>query len=217
MILICLAVIGFVVYQTWVSSHLGDELLGEKGRDIDVQDFPYLGEKDAPITIVEYGDYRCSYCRLFYVNVLTNTRFQSLIKSGKIKFVYKDYPFLSEDSERSAIYLRGIYERFGTEAYWKMHDTLYRNQTKDKNNKNYFTEKRLAQYAEEVLGTKDTEQANGALKNKQYISFVENSLMDGKDHGVDGTPTVFINNHPILQEPWNLENMLKAIEVIAER
>ncbi|WP_353948954.1 thioredoxin domain-containing protein [Sporolactobacillus sp. Y61] len=214
LILFCLVIVSYTGYRLWASSQLNNQLLAQDKQKIDVQGFPYLGSKDAPITIVEYGDYRCYYCRLFFNNVLENKKIQGLIKSGEIKFIYKDFPFLSEDSKRSAIYLRGVYDHFGTDSYWKMHDMLYQNQTKDKKIKNYFTEDRLSQYASETLGKSKTQQLRETFQNKQYSSFTDKSYLDGEKHGVDGTPAVFINGHLILKEPWDVDNIFKAIELI---
>ncbi|MBN8632237.1 MAG: thioredoxin domain-containing protein [Rhodobacterales bacterium] len=77
------------------------------------------GNPDGDITLVEFMDYRCGYCRKAYEEV------DKLIKTdGKIRFVVKEFPILGEASMLSAQFAIALRQLHGDEAYAKAHDTL---------------------------------------------------------------------------------------------
>ena len=56
-----------------------------------VDDDPYLGKDKAPVVIVEFSDYQCPFCSRFYTETLSQIKTQ-YIDTGKVKFVYRDFP-----------------------------------------------------------------------------------------------------------------------------
>jgi protein-disulfide isomerase len=77
------------------------------------------GNPDGDITLVEFMDYRCGYCRQAYAEV------EELIKSdGKIRFVVKEFPILGEASLISSQFAISVLQLHGNEAYDKVHDAL---------------------------------------------------------------------------------------------
>ncbi len=77
------------------------------------------GNPDGDITVVEFMDYRCGYCRKAYQEV------EDLVKSdGNIRLVLKEYPILGEDSVTSARFAISVLQLHGPDAYKKAHDAL---------------------------------------------------------------------------------------------
>lgn len=77
------------------------------------------GNPDGDITVVEFMDYRCSYCRKAYQEV------EDLVKAdGNIRLVLKEYPILGEDSVTSARFAIAVLQLHGNDAYKKAHDAL---------------------------------------------------------------------------------------------
>ena len=77
------------------------------------------GNPDGDITVVEFMDYRCGYCRKAYSEV------EELVKSdGNIRFVLKEYPILGEESVASARFAIAVQQLHGAEAYKQAHDGL---------------------------------------------------------------------------------------------
>jgi len=77
------------------------------------------GNPDGDVTVVEFMDYRCSYCRKAY------TEIEDLVKSdGNIRFVLKEFPILGEDSETSARFAISARLLNGDAAYKRAHDAL---------------------------------------------------------------------------------------------
>lgn len=62
----------------------------------DTAGFAFLGDKNAPNTIVEYGDYLCGYCRKYHDELLPQIQ-EKYIKTGKVKFVFKDMVIFNRD------------------------------------------------------------------------------------------------------------------------
>lgn len=77
------------------------------------------GNPDGDITVVEFMDYRCGYCRKAYQEV------EDLVKAdGNIRLVLKEYPILGEDSITSARFAIAVLQLHGNDAYKKAHDAL---------------------------------------------------------------------------------------------
>lgn len=77
------------------------------------------GNPDGDVTIVEFMDYRCSYCRK------AHTEIEELVKSdGNIRFILKEYPILGEDSVQAARFAVAVLQLHGNDAYKQAHDAL---------------------------------------------------------------------------------------------
>jgi protein-disulfide isomerase len=77
------------------------------------------GNPNGDVTVVEFMDYRCGYCRKAYSEV------EELVKSdGNIRFVLKEYPILGEESMVSARFAIAVQQLHGADAYKNVHDAL---------------------------------------------------------------------------------------------
>src|SRR3989338_5169830 len=93
-------------------------------------DDPVLGNKNAPVTIIEFSDYQCPFCRKFWTETLPSIKSQ-YIDTGKVKFVYRDFPLTSlhpmaTPAAEAAECARDLYG--GDSAYFKMHDKIFEEQ-----------------------------------------------------------------------------------------
>src|SRR4051812_34535140 len=98
-----------------------------------------MGQANAPITITEWGDYNCPHCQEFARSVETSLVSQ-YVEPGKVKFEFRDYPFLGDSATRAAEAASCAADQ---NAFWQYHDTLYLNQS----SANAFTDARLKQIA----------------------------------------------------------------------
>ncbi len=153
--------------------------------DVNVGDSPFMGESDAPLTIIEFSDYQCPFCARFFTQTLPLIE-EQYIKTGKVKLVYKDFPLNSIHSEaqKAAEAARCVREQKGDEGYFKMHDKLFENQ-QDLSVENY---KKWARSLG-VIGAK----FDKCLDEGIYADAVEDELAYGESLGVTGTPAFFIN------------------------
>ncbi len=85
-------------------------------KDVKTDGDPFIGQANAPITIAEWSDYQCPYCKQFEVTTLPQI-IQNYVSAGKVKIVFKDFPFLGPDSMVDAEYARAVWalypEQFG--------------------------------------------------------------------------------------------------------
>ena len=81
---------------------------------------PILGEDDAPITILEWGDYQCTFCYKFHKDTLSVIN-EDFIKTGKVKLVFKDFPLNGPDSVLAG---EASFCARDQEKYWEYHDEL---------------------------------------------------------------------------------------------
>ena len=84
---------------------------------------PILGNSNAEITILEWGDYQCTFCYKFHQNTLDVIN-EEFIKTGKVKLVFKDFPLNGPDSFLAA---EASYCAEDQGKYWQYHDELYKN------------------------------------------------------------------------------------------
>src|SRR3989338_7030937 len=93
---------------------------------VTVDDDAVLGNKDAPVTIIEFSDYQCPFCRKFWTETLPSIQ-KKYIDTGKVKFVYRDLPLTSihPSAQPAAEAANCVREKGGDEAYFKMHDKIF--------------------------------------------------------------------------------------------
>jgi protein-disulfide isomerase len=143
------------------------------------------GPIDAPVTIVEFGDFSCPYCEASYASV---KNIQANY-SDKVRIIYRDYP-LHDNSIFLALSARCAGEQG---KFWQMHDVFFENQAKFN-----LTQEELniaIPALAETLGL-NAEQFQNCLDTQKYFSKIKQDYDDGTYLQIQGTPTWFINNKP---------------------
>ncbi len=172
-----------VVYMTSPheskSNELTPQMLVQNGS-------PMLGDPNAKVTIVEFGDYQCTYCHLFHQNT-KDALLQQYVDTGKVNFVFRDYPLNGPDSvfAADAAYCAGDQGK-----YWQYHDELYKNWGGEKTG--WVNQKSLDTFATTVgldLSTFDK-----CLSDKKYEQKVLDNQKFGNTIGIDGTPSFVVFN-----------------------
>jgi protein-disulfide isomerase len=137
------------------------------------------GPADAPITLVEYGDYECPHRALAYpiVNQV------QLSFSGRLRFVFRHFP-LTEVHAHAEIAAESSEFAGAAGLFWDMHDALFENQSRLSVTTIFLIGREL--------GLPETALRN-ALETGQYRNKVRSDFMGGIRSGVNGTPAFFIN------------------------
>jgi protein-disulfide isomerase len=137
------------------------------------------GPANAPITLVEYGDFQCPYCRQAYPIV---KQVQEQL-GGRLRFAFRNFPLtrIHPQAEHAA---EAAEAAAAQGAFWQMHDRLFERQfaLEDEN---------LVEYATE-LGL-DGDRLAGELAAGTHRDRVRDDFMSGVKSGVNGTPTFYIN------------------------
>ena len=69
--------------------------------EVDISGAPMLGQANAPITVIEFGDFQCPFCERYFKDTEASI-IRDYVQTGKVKFIWKDYAFLGPESTRSA-------------------------------------------------------------------------------------------------------------------
>ena len=155
----------------------------------DADDDPFLGRSDAPVTIIEFSDFQCPFCRKLWKDILPQLK-ADYIDTGKVKFVYRDFP-LSNKHEMAQISAEAAECAEDQGKYWEMHDKMFAEQDRRGQNTVRYTASDLKQWAGEI-GIEQAEFGE-CLGSGKYTAEVENDLADGISAEIDGTPATFIN------------------------
>jgi len=147
---------------------------------------PILGNPDAPITILEWGDYQCTYCYKFHQNSL-NIIFEDYIQTGKVKLVFKDFPLNGEDSILGA---QATHCANDQNKFWEFHNELYNNWKGERTG--WITRESLSEFAKNI--ELDVEQFDNCIESQRYLDKVSNIHEFGKEIGIDATPSFLVFN-----------------------
>jgi protein-disulfide isomerase len=168
---------------------------------------PIMGNSNAPITILEWGDYQCTFCYKFHQNTL-NTIQEDFINTGKVRLVFKDFPLNGPDSFLAA---EASYCAEDQEKYWQYHDELYKNWGGERTG--WITRASLENFANTV--NLDLNEFNKCLDNHKYQNKVKTIHEFGKEIGIDATPSFLVfNGERIIKIRGNqpLEVFLKTFD-----
>ncbi len=201
-IIIGVLVGGFLAFfpETQSSEALTESVLIEGGS-------PIMGNPNALITILEWGDYQCTFCYKFHQNTLDVIK-EDFIKTGKVKLVFKDYPLNGPDSILAA---EASYCAKDQEKYWQYHDELYKNWAGEKTG--WVTRESLNEFATTI--NLNLTEFNECLNEGKYQKKVNALYEFGKEIGIDATPSFLVfNDQEIIKIRGNqpLEVFLKTFD-----
>ncbi len=163
--------------------------------NIDLTNAMMLGDANAPVTVVEFGDFQCPYCQRYFQQ--NQPMFISeYVNTGKARFVWKDYTFLGQESIWAAEAARCANDQG---KFWAYHDYLYSHQGSE--NSGAFSKAKLEGFAV-ALGL-NTSQFNTCLNSDTYASLIQQETQSGSAVGVNGTPATFINGQLVADSSGN--------------
>ena len=151
---------------------------------------PALGAVDAPVTIVEYSDYQCPHCANFAKNTMPEV-VKNYVAAGKVRYVHKDMAILGEQSQWAAQAANCAADQG---HFWEYHELLFQNQGDE--NKGTFSRDNLKQFATD-LGL-DATAFNQCLDQNKYSQRVVDETAEGKQRGVEGTPSFFVGDELVV-------------------
>lgn len=159
------------------------------------------GPADAPVTLVEYGDFECPSCGRAYP-ILENVQ-QRL--GDRLRFVFREFPLVTShphaEEAAEAAEAAGAQGRF-----WAMHDELYQHQ-------NQLDDADLRHYAQRI--GLDLDRYDREMTSHAWADTVQQQFMGGVRSGVNGTPSFFINGARY-DGSWDENSLVDALEQAAQ-
>ncbi len=152
---------------------------------------PAKGDKNAPVTIVEFSDFECPFCARFYSETLPKIQ-KEYIDTGKVKLVYMHYPLSFHAKAKPLANAAECANDQG--KFWEMHDKIFENNTSGA--LSAATDDTYKQWAAE-LGL-NTTNFNTCYDNKTFESEIDKEFTLGGELGVSGTPAFYINGRQLI-------------------
>lgn len=154
---------------------------------VSVDDDPVFGDKNAPITMVEFSDYECPFCKRYFTQTLPDIK-KNYVDTGKMKIVYRDLPLeFHTNAHKEAEAADCARDQGGDSVYFKFHDEIFKRTT---SNGTGLSLDQLPVIAKD-LGL-DGNLLQQCLDSGKYKQEVDKDLADAQAAGANGTPTFFI-------------------------
>ena len=145
-----------------------------------------LGNPNAKITIVEFGDYQCTFCYKFHDETMDKI-YEKYVENGEINFVYKDFPL---NGAASILASEASYCAQNQDKFWEYHNMLYDNWAGE--NTGWITNNVLLEFAKE--SGLNLDQFNSCMNNSIFYQKVIENEQFAKKINIDATPSFLIFN-----------------------
>jgi protein-disulfide isomerase len=149
-------------------------------RKTDIKNDPFMGSADAPLVLVEFSDYECPFCGMFFRDTLPHIK-KEYIDTGKLKYVFKDFPLDFHRNARKAAEASHCAGENG--KYWEMHDLIFANQRQ-------MGVPNLIRHAEN-LGL-NAEEFKRCLNDGRHAEGIKKDMAAGQSSGITGTPSFIL-------------------------
>jgi protein-disulfide isomerase len=166
----------------------------KSANELSVGSGPILGSASAPVTVIEFSDFQCSFCKRFWADTLPKLR-EAYINPGKARFIYRHFAILGKHSEQAA----QAAECAGEQGkFWEYHDQLFKNQ-----GGLAFTETKLRQYARDI--NLNAGAFGACLGSGKHKDKVERETAAAAYLGGRGTPFFIVNQrHLVGAQPYDV-------------
>lgn len=175
---------------------------------IDLTGQPTLGENDAPVTVVEFGDFKCPSCKA-WGEMIYPQLIEDYVDTGKVKFTYINVFFHGEESVLGASAAESVYQQ-SPEAYWDFHKALFAAQPVEDHDAAWITSEKVLEVASAFPSIDQTQLQD----DMEQVAQREELEMDEKlveEAGVSQTPTIVINGQT-LEDPFDYDAITALIE-----
>lgn len=164
-------------------------------------DDPVKGDKNAPVSMVEFSDYQCPYCARFFADTLGALE-GTYFSTGKAKLVYRDFPLnFHPGAAPAAVAAECARKQGGDDRYFEFHDLIFQNQSS-------LTADTFKSHAASLglnMGA-----FTACVDGGEFDEEVAKDFSDGQAAGVTGTPGFLI----LMEKKRGQEEALKALELV---
>jgi protein-disulfide isomerase len=170
-----------------------------------------MGDPNAPVSIIEYGDYQCPFCVKFFKEAESQIR-EAYIKTGKVKLVFRNFQFLGPESILAAQAAECAKDQ---KKFWEFHDGIYLMEERDgqEHNGNLNIQSLTNLASEKGL---DVGVFSKCLSVNTYEEQVKKDTTAAQAVGVRSTPTIFVNGQKF-EGAYPFENFKQAIETALKK
>ena len=176
-------ILGVYLTNNFALNSINEQSLLTKSQLIK-NDSPTIGFTNAQISIVEFGDYQCTFCYKFHQNTLNDIKTE-YIDTGKANYVYRDFPLNGASSILAA---EATYCANEQGKYWEYHNILYNNWAGE--NTGWINTDSLEGFGAEI--NLNISEFNRCLNTHKYYQMIIDNENYAKQIGINATPTFLI-------------------------
>lgn len=192
-----------IAFLAAVGPQLISSFTASPQQSFDLSEQPMMGSADANVTVVAFEDYKCPHCGDFETRVFPQLK-QEYIDSGKVNFYFINFPVTGGQAQNAAVASECVYQQDG-DQFWEFHSYLYENQ-----NSFETTTDALVSIARETTEGLNYDELEQCISSRETQAQVESDQKMGRQSGVTGTPSIFLNGKQV--QDWNYPNFKSLIE-----
>lgn len=186
-------------------------------KDIAIEDNdPYIGDKNAPVTLVVWEDYQCPFCKAVEVGhdqIQVKPAMPELVRdyvnTGKLRIVFKDYAFLGDDSKMAALYDNAVWKLYPAK-YYEWREAMFHAQ--DEEHAGFGTESTILALIKKIPGMDSAKlKADVTANVAAYTKEMDDDREEGAKNGISGTPG-FITGKVLIPGAVGIEQFKAAID-----
>lgn len=180
---------------------------------VDITGQPTLGESGAPVTVVEFGDFKCPSCKAWGEMVYPQL-VADYVDTGDVKFSYINVLFHGNESVVGSLAAEAVYEQ-SPESYWDFHKALFAAQPAANHDAAWLTPEKALEVAAEFPAI-DQVQMKADMEKQETMDKVDADKALVEEHSVAMTPTIVVNGQT-LEDPFDYDAIKALIdEALAE-
>ncbi|OGG62504.1 hypothetical protein A3C21_00020 [Candidatus Kaiserbacteria bacterium RIFCSPHIGHO2_02_FULL_59_21] len=185
-------------------------------KDVKTEGDPYIGKADAKVVLAYWSDYQCPYCKAVEmghpqipIQPALPVLIRDYVDTGKLKIVFKDYQFLSDDSTTAGLYGRAVWALYPAK-YFEWREAMYKSQ--DEEHGGFGDEASILVLIKKISGMDaDKVKADVAANKAGYQKKLNADRAEGTSFGINGTPG-FITGKVLIPGAAELASFKAAID-----
>lgn len=171
---------------------------------------PLLGNENAPVTMVEFGDYKCPSCKAWGERIFPQLK-QDYIDSGKLKFAFINTLFHGQESTLASLAAESVYAQ-DADTFWTYHQAIFDAQpAMEKHDEHWVTPEKLMELAKTNAPQINLPQLVEDLIAQTYLSELNIDMALVEQYEVQLTPTIMINGI-IVEDPFDYKKIKSIID-----
>lgn len=176
-----------------------------------IEDQPTIGDENAPVSVVEFGDYKCPACKQWGEQIYPQL-IADYVESGDVSFSYINVLFHGQESYLASLASESVYNQ-NPDVFWDFHKEVF-NQQPSNHNGEWVTTDKMAEIASGIDGI-DAEQLRADIEGETYAQQVNVDEQLTQEFGVELTPSIMVND-TMVADPFDYEEITDLIEAELE-
>ncbi|MCM3668987.1 DsbA family protein [Mesobacillus maritimus] len=164
---------------------------------------PTLGDTDAPVTVVEFGDFKCPACKAWGETVFPQL-IEDYVDTGDVKFAYVNVLFHGDESKLGSVAAEAIYKQ-NPDSYWEFHKNLFKEQPETDHDSAWITMDKINEIAGSIPGI-DLKMLQEDMQSQLVINNVNKDEILVNEFKVQQTPSIMVNG-TMLTDPFDYEQI----------